>query len=556
MKTTNSRAHLAWLLPALLLSLLLPPALARAETRAWVDRDSIELGETVTLNIETDTGARPDYAPLQDDFHIEQRSSRQSFEQSAGRSVSRTLYAVALQPERTGRVTVPALRVGSARTAPITLTVTAASAAPARARGLAFIDAELDDTTPYVQQAVGLRLRLYYAAQLLSGQFDQPAPDGAALQRAGSDVQYTREIDGRRYRVVERRYVLVPERSGRLELPPANFRGRGVGGWLDDLFGDGQRGLSADGPPLVLQVKPVPDAAPRPWLPLHGLELRWRDAPDRVRAGDAATLELELVADGATGAQLEPPMITVDQGAQVFPEPVQHDDMIEDGRPRVRMLRRFAVLPAREGRLRIEGPRLQWWDVNADRMREATLPALELDVAPAASGTAAAVPPGDGGLVRLPGVQHGVGAWALATVAFALLWLATLAWALQWRHRAQAGDTAPRDDDAAARSPGARRPWQGSALRRVLDTGDLGDVSAALCALASPAAADLDALSRMLAPGPQREAIAALQRARWGQDEGGASQARAAVRAAFARGPDWLPRDSDIDPPLPPLYPR
>src|SRR5690606_36905297 len=118
-----------------------------------------------------------------------------------------------------------------------------ASAAPARARGPVFIDAELDDATPYVQQAVGLRLRLYYAPQLLSGQFDQAAPDGGALQRAGSDAQYTRDIDGRRYQVVERNYVLVPERSGRLELPPARFRGRGAGGWLDDLFGDGQRSL-------------------------------------------------------------------------------------------------------------------------------------------------------------------------------------------------------------------------------------------------------------------------------------------------------------------------
>src|SRR5690606_11829436 len=127
------------------------------------------------------------------------------------------------------------------------------------------------------------------------------------------------EIGGRRYQVVERRYVLVPERSGRLELPPARFHGRGAGSWFDDLFGDGQRTLSAEGPRLVLDVKPVPDAAPRPWLPLHGLELRWRETPEGVRAGDAATVELELVADGATASQLEPPMITVDQGGQVFP---------------------------------------------------------------------------------------------------------------------------------------------------------------------------------------------------------------------------------------------
>src|SRR5690606_20105999 len=183
-----------------------------------------------------------------------------------------------------------------------------------------------------------------------------------------------------------------------------------------------------------------------------------------------------------------------------------------------------------------------------------------LDVAPAASGAGMVATRGDDGLVRVPGVQQGVGAWALAAVAFALLWLLTLAWALQWRQRATTAD-GPQAGEAGtsgARGHGAsaRRPWQGSALRRALDAGDLGDVGAALCALASPAATDLDDLSRMLEPGPQREAIAALQRARWGRDEGGAAQARAAVRAAFARGPGWLPGDSRIEDPLPPLYPR
>src|SRR5690606_21892822 len=51
-------------LARLLLVLLLAasPALASAEVRAWLDRDRIELGETATLNIETDGAERPDYA--------------------------------------------------------------------------------------------------------------------------------------------------------------------------------------------------------------------------------------------------------------------------------------------------------------------------------------------------------------------------------------------------------------------------------------------------------------------------------------------------------------
>lgn len=547
------------LLPVLALLLALAPGGAAAEVRAWLDRDRIASGETTTLNIETDAGGRPDYAPLAGDFRIEQRSSRQTFEQVGGQPVTRTLYAVALRPLRSGRLTVPALRVGAGRTAPLALVVEEAAAAPARARGPAFIEAEVDDPAPYVQQSVGLRLRLYYATQLLSGQLDQPAPDGAALRREGSDVQYTRDIGGRRYQVVERRYLLVPERSGTLRLPAARFSGRGAGGWLDDLFGDGQRTVTAAGPALVLQVKPVPAAAPRPWLPLHGLELRWLEHPQALRAGEAATIGLELVAEGATAAQLESPEISADMGAQVFPEPAQHDETFEDGRPTVRLVRTFSVLPARDGRLRVHAPRLEWWDVAADRVRVASLPPLEFEVAPAVPGAGAAAAPGQGEdrWVRLPGVQGEVHAWALATVVFAFLWLGTLAWGLRWRQRAQpAGAAAAADATAAA--PGARpgRGGPGTALRKALDTGDLADVATALCALSSPPSPDLDALSRLLAPGAQRDALATLQQVRWGPGEDTAAAARAAVREAFARGPEWLPRGDPDDPALPPLYPR
>src|SRR5690606_38519661 len=417
------------------------PAPAQADVRAWLDRDRIGAGETVTLNIETDSGGRPDYAPLEQDFRIEQRSSRQSYERHGGRAVSRTLFAAALLPRRDGVLTIPSLRVGAERTAPLTLTVAAAE--PARARGAAWIEAELDDPSPYVQQAVALRLRLYYATQLVSGQLDQPVPEGAALQRAGADAQYTRLIDGRRYQVVERNYVLVPERSGRIEVPPARFRGRGVGGWFDEMFGDGQRSLAADGPALALEVRGVPAAVQGAWRPLRGLELRWTETPARVRAGEAFTVEVELFADGATAAQVEPPAVAAGAGAEVFPEPPQFDAAVVDGRPAVRMRRRFSVLAGADGPLRLEVPPLRWWDVAADRAREASLPALALRVEPGATGAPAAAAPGDGPWVRVPGVQGEVRAWALAAVGFALLWLLTLAWALHWRQRASAPAPAP-----------------------------------------------------------------------------------------------------------------
>src|SRR5690606_41762891 len=98
-----------------------------------------------------------------------------------------------------GRGTGPALQGGGETTARLPLTVAPASTAPARAGQPVFIESETDTQSPWVQQSIGYTLRLYYATPLVSGQLDQPTPDGAALQRVGSDLQYSREIGGRRY---------------------------------------------------------------------------------------------------------------------------------------------------------------------------------------------------------------------------------------------------------------------------------------------------------------------------------------------------------------------
>ena len=68
-----------------------------------------------------------------------------------------------------------------------------------------------------------------------------------------------------------------------------------------------------------------------------------------------------------------------------------------------------------------------------------------------------------------------------------------------------------------------------------------------------PSVTSLGALSAALREGPQRDAIAALQRARYA--DGDAPGPR--LRDAFAKGFDWLPpTQGGSDDALPPLYPR
>lgn len=546
----------ARLLLAALLALAACPA--GAATRAWLDRDRIQLGETATLNVETDQAAAgaPDWSALEADFDVSGHTSTRRVEVVDGEVGTRVLYAVALLPRSEGVLGVPALQVGAERTEPLALTVLPAQDAPAQAGAAAFVEAQLETGQAWVQQSVGYVVRLHYATPLVSGELEQPQPEGASLRRIGDDVTYSRDIGGRRYSVVERRFLLVPERSGTLEIPPARFRGRGTGSFFDDMFGSGPRILRASSQPQQLQVRPMPDQAPRPWLPLRSLQARFLEAPQQARAGEAVDVVLELRADGAAAAQMPELELEAGDGAQVFAEPPRAHEHFDGGRPQVVVTRRFAIVPRQPGTLQLSARPVQWWDARAGVARSTALPPLSIEVRGAAApgpGLPAA-PTGDGERwISVPGVQGEVRPWAVAAAGFALLWLATLIWGLHRKPHPKAR-AQPSSESLRDRMDGERARLR--RLRQVLDTGDLGEVAAALCALATPPAPDLDALRARLADPAQQAALEGLQRARWAGAD--AASARAGVRKAFANGPRWAvaaagPRESDA---LPPLYPR
>ncbi|MET4729796.1 hypothetical protein ABIE09_003610 [Lysobacter enzymogenes] len=548
---------------------------AAAQARAWLDRSSIRAGETATLNVETtaSVGGQPDYSPLAADFELLDRGVDTRIEPGANGMIARSRYTAVLRPLRSGRLTIPALSVAGARTAPLDLTVEAAPApAPDQAVGTAelYMESVPDDSNPYVQQAVGWVVRLYAAMPVLSGKLDQPAPDGASLTKVGEDIQYQRTYNGTVYTVYERRYLLVPERSGSLVMPGAVFEGRVGTTMIEQLMGSGGDPRRAASRSRPLQVRAAPADAPQPWLPLRSLTLSYRSTPQQLRVGNSASIIVEASADGAGLAQMPELQLPPIDGVQVFADPVQADETFVGGRPRVKLTRKFSLVPAREGEVRLEGLRLDWWDVGARTKRTASLPPLSWTVgrgvagsaaaanpavaaarndaagtAPAAAPTDALAPAAAGGAVHK--------GWAIAAVLFALLWLGTLVWALQRRAPLRAALPAA----AAAAVPGQAAPatlkLNLPALRELIDRGDFDHIASVLRGLATPPAADDDELVERLGDPAQRDAVQALRRARWGGGDGVAARNR--LRAAFAQGPQWRQGRAQPASPLPPLYP-
>lgn len=413
------------------LALLVATPALRADVHASLDRDTIYTGDTVTLSIETDgtdQGREPELAPLHKDFDVLGTSSNQQIQIINGQRSDMHQWLVELAPRHTGTLTVPALKVGDSRTATLTLKV---SEQPAVSGGRAgqpvFIESEIKPaaTDTYVQQQILYTTRLYYRVPLIEGDFSDPALDNAAVERLGEDHQYQTTRDGQHYQVLERRYAIFPEHSGKLTIPPSVFTGRmvsasgqrspfdrmdammermlGKNPFKDSFFAgtpfaDPGKRVRRRGNPLSLDIEPRPASYHGDnWLPTPKLVLHdsWADSPPEFRTGEPVTRTITIEAKGLEASQLPDIHIPHTDGLRVYPEKPVQTNRTDGDWVYGRSEQTFAFMATAPGKLDLPKIQVDWWDTGKQTGRTAVLPQWEV-VAQAggdASGTATQTPP-------------------------------------------------------------------------------------------------------------------------------------------------------------------
>ena len=552
---------------AFVLALWLPGAHAAAQVRAWLDRDAMQLGETVALNVEaTGTGAAtPDFDVLKNDFDVLDPSSSSSVNIVNGQATAKQLWGVSLQPKRTGRLTIPALNVAGTMTQPLVLNV---APAPAGAGGNEelMLEVTADPMSPYVQQQVALTVKVYVAVSLSDYELDPLQADGLVIQKLGQGRAYDAERGGQRYRVFEQRYAGLPERSGPIELPALRFRGRAPSGNDPSalFFGRG-RMVSTQSRPLTLDVRPrPPQSGTGPWLPAQSVELTGVgiDPAAGGKVGEPLTLTVTARAQGLGFEQLPELTLPPIDGAEVYP-----DKPVTRTRDNGSWLfgersRKFAIVPTRPGTLHLPPITLDWWDVGKDQPTTATIAAMDIEIGAGAAGVAPAVPaatattaPTVAAAATDTAADAEPAHWRTLALASFALWFVTLAgFAWWWRTQASSKRIPPPRASTTDAMLGSR-----GAFARAASGGDAQQCARALLRWAQAegfAARNLGDLAQALDSPPQRAAIDALQRAIFASDGGGAAPPD--VAAAFAGG--FVRRvarpASNDDTALPPLWPK
>jgi hypothetical protein len=539
-----------------------------ASVRAWLDRNTMQFGETVTLNVEVSgdtSAAQPDLSALAPDFDLLGTQSSTSVNIVNGQTTAKLLWAVGLSPKREGTLTIPALSVAGQQTPTLTLNVQSALAGGS-AGGDVYVETTVEPHAPYVQQQIRLSVKLFYAVNLLDGNLADPQGDGLIVRKLGQDSNYNANVGGRNYHVVERRYALFPEKSGTLTLPPVAFRGHAVDGNSLDIFFNRGREIGARSQPITFEVRPRPAASGNDaWLPARSLTLAASgiDSATSIRAGEPLTLTLRMQAQGLGFEQLPELKLPALDGVDIYPDKSSTQNRDDGEWLYGERERKFAIVPNRAGPLTLPAISVSWWDTAHDRAETATVPALTLSVQPGVATPASATatnpakvtqpvtPAGPSTeIVDVRGVAE-VQLWRNIALGALLLWLFTLGgmwWALRRRFvRSQ------RPVPVAEETATSRRVFE-----TACDRGDLAQVGRILLERARrvrPELRNLGDLVRCLQDNAQREAILKLERERF--STAGSGNLAGTMKTAFARPLGFAAAGSNAaETPLPDLYPR
>jgi hypothetical protein len=503
------------LLPSLMAVLLLALVSAAGQVlaaglSATLDRTRVAEGEAVVLTLATSAdGGVPDWSPLQQDFDLLGQGQSTQMRMVNGRSSSSREWRLTLLPRRTGSIEIPPIRLGGLASEVLRLEVLpAAQAAAAGIPQPVLLEVEAAPRQPYVQQKLVYTVRLLYGAGLADASLGEPSVDEALVYRLGEERLGTVERGGQRYQAIERRYAVLPQRSGPLHIagPVLNAR-------VSDPAARGgaygaTRPLQRRAPELEAEVQPPPAGAGDPWLPAESLTIdaSWVGGTPVFRVGEPVTRTLAITAQGLAAEQL--PELTLDaSGFQVYPDRSRAETRPEGETLVAQRLMTAAYVPTRPGELTLPETSIAWWDLANDRPALARLPAQRIQVLPALPGAVAASPPAS---ASAPTAQAsgqagagagGAGLWPWLALLFGLGWAAsaTLYW---YRRRAvQVASepavplpAAPRPAPAVAAAPtGVSRPAprQASAggLPALQQACHAGDAQAARQALLDWAAA-------------------------------------------------------------------
>ncbi|MFT6328896.1 MAG: hypothetical protein ACJAYN_000823 [Bermanella sp.] len=358
------------------------------DLRVSVDKNPIMIDEALQLIISAEgeiTSRQIDLSALENDFRLSNTSISQSTRSINFNTTKTTTWVTQLFPKEIGTFSIPVFEMDGQKSKAFDIIVTpVGNGQGATARDF-YVTANVDMDTVYLQQQIKYTTKLLMAKDIQRGSLQAPELENAIIKQIGEDKEYEDFQNGVRYRVIERTYAIIPQKSGSFSISGTVFNGEAVTDSRQSFgFISRTKPINRVSPTIDLTVLPIPDNYQDHWLPSEFVKLdeEWQQDPTRIILGQPITRTITLTAAGLVEEQLPeiagiyPPdfktypdqasTATVDKGSVLFAQKIQSE----------------AIIPNRVGKFVLGEVVVPWFNVVTRKTEYAKLPARSVEVLP------------------------------------------------------------------------------------------------------------------------------------------------------------------------------
>ena len=377
-------------LSSLLISLLATTSKAQ-EITLTLDRSELARGETLTLTIrvyDQRQGMQLDLTPLTENFDVLGTRTSSQVRSINGNTDIWTDYIITLFPLTEGSLRIPSLTISGQLTDELEVTVTNQGARSNQETDELFLEIEVNKDSLYVQEQLLFSIRLFYTINgIRNPVFTEIDIPDTVTQLIGSPNQYEKIIDGQRYGVYEKRYVIFPQKSGSLDIPDILFRGEVTDGSSSFVFRNlNTRRITAfiEGRTIdVVERPPSAEILPT-WLPVTDLvmEESFSRPLSDLKVGDTFVRTIKMTANGVDGAVLPPFSPSNIQGFNTYPDPAKIERRFVNGSIVGERIESSTLVVLEDGNLSIPAIKIDWWNVDFDRLDSTIIQETMLRIIP------------------------------------------------------------------------------------------------------------------------------------------------------------------------------
>lgn len=349
-----------------------------------VDRHPISLDESFQLifTAPSSPDADPDFSPLEQDFTIISQSQRSSSSWVNGQSRQKIEWIVNVTANDSGNLIIPVIKFGhdASHALPISILPSASNKGVQDDDDL-FLDVAATPEKPMIQSQVLYTLKLYRKIDLAKASLSEPELNDAVIEKLGDDTNYTTQVSGVTYMVIERKYAIFPQKSGVITIKPLVLtadvisRGRQNPNAFFNAQMTQRRIVKSNA--VTLNVQAIPSTFTGHWLAAEHVELTqtWSDDTSQMKVGEPLTRTIKLVANGSTVGQL-PELNTakIDPQLKAYnDQPVLQETKKTDGLTAIRE-EKIALIPSKTGDYTLPPIHVAWFNTKTQRMESADLP--------------------------------------------------------------------------------------------------------------------------------------------------------------------------------------